>query len=575
MSHRDQDPQNPIHAEKSLLRVGIRLKKRSSASVRPSLQESCRQTFAPSVVHLDHLAREATHTAGIRIEEYTDHHPNRIEKTERNHDEERRTSAVQEGIKRADEEKRKPSSPRTHDGHGSDTHAAQVQTPLKHDEGREMIPREYGKKIGPVKQLSMNWKDHQKDSLQRRPGDEVPKEAIDRGFVDGDVDQQSLRTAEQILIDNNNEDLRMIAIRNAVIEYAQRNNETIHSVQALARRIIVRCMLRHLIPMIQKYLEVASCHPLDFSSIKVLKPTSGVSYVIQSESKQLGARGHNPLPHIVIRPPLAPLLTDRGIERDTMASAYTFADIFAHSKTTSVIFSQVRDENTMKSYLLGQIRRQDIVNRSGSSARVLDVNGASNVAPLLHDRSFICLHYILEGLNIEDAILRPCTAESVELQLEEGEVRESSHANRMGMCEDFLDASNVQVCIFVRKGIGGTCPIRAAAKKPGVKESLVALLEDFLPHARSSEPSQTTNSLAPHAPQLENIVGENIHSSNDADLDPDPCDSSGDQDDLESTEYDAHTQPNEHVSATILKTATLSCRLETFVQRDVWKNMDR
>ncbi|KAL0039028.1 hypothetical protein WJX77_005595 [Trebouxia sp. C0004] len=175
--------------------------------------------------------------------------------------------------------------------------------------------------------------------------------------------------------------------------------------------------------------------------------TSSVSYVTASGSRQLGAVPSLPcLPHVVIRPP--------NLSPSTNATAATNLACLK-SQAVLAVSMPLRDDSAVKEYLLHPNCRASLLMSHGAVAS--SIHGADALEPLMSGRCFVCLHYKLAP----GARLEPCLPLSNAIDQD----------NR-----DALQESTVQVGLQIRKGVGGTCPARAAARRPAMQSLLAALL---------------------------------------------------------------------------------------------------
>jgi hypothetical protein len=191
-------------------------------------------------------------------------------------------------------------------------------------------------------------------------------------------------------------------------------------------------------------------------------------------------------------------------------------------------------DDAVKAYLLGGPGRRALAERAGGAYTTL--GGVRAVFPLLTDRAFVCLHYRLA----RDGGLEPCEAPAPTpppppavsasagalaragsaggrggqvAQLVQGpHAAAAAPGSTPGACSSLLhaslgsataegarppadatrpgprpavDESDVQIVIHVRKGVGGTCPARAAARGLEGNGLLEALLDPcpYLPAA--------------------------------------------------------------------------------------------
>ena len=190
------------------------------------------------------------------------------------------------------------------------------------------------------------------------------------------------------------------------------------------------------------------------------KLTAGISYVIPTESRQHNVPGFPVLPHLTIRPP--------GLRelRDSAAADATLRTL--RDARVAGACLPLRDENTMKRYLLRPGERADILAAAGG--RVAEVGGAEGLEPLLADKSFVCLHYWMDPRT---GAVHPCAAAAADAG------SEAAAAGAEGRTRAYsIRESNLQVGVMVRKGVGGTCPLRAAARQLSRSGLLGALLDD-------------------------------------------------------------------------------------------------
>lgn len=99
----------------------------------------------------------------------------------------------------------------------------------------------------------------------------------------------------------------------------------------------------------------------------------------------------------------------------------------------------------MKHYLLLPGQRRELLQQHGGRLADVPVAGAG-LAPLLADRCFHCLHFRLDDAGK----LHPAPTVS----------RHGGCSGGGGAAAAGPEASNVQLGIMLRKGVGGTCPLR-------------------------------------------------------------------------------------------------------------------
>lgn len=169
-------------------------------------------------------------------------------------------------------------------------------------------------------------------------------------------------------------------------------------------------------------------------------------------------------------------------------------------QATSAAVLPLKDEGAMKCYLLLPSQRRELLQRQGGRLQAAP-RGALGLEPLLQvrraaagregalwaeqgraravavepprstrssnpchlplpglpqqDRCFTCLHYRLDGQGrLHPVAAPPCAPDGVE---ESGGGGGGPGAAAVAAC---LAASNVQLGVMVRKGVGGTCPLR-------------------------------------------------------------------------------------------------------------------
>ncbi|EFN53716.1 hypothetical protein CHLNCDRAFT_136563 [Chlorella variabilis] len=124
------------------------------------------------------------------------------------------------------------------------------------------------------------------------------------------------------------------------------------------------------------------------------KLTAGVSYVVHTESRQIGADGMAQLPHLVFQPPGLKEVAGSHVNAlvQTISTTVTGGPLLV---ATIAAVLPLREENHMKSYLLLPAGRRELLHQQGG--RLVEASaGARGVESLLQDRSFICLHYHLD-----------------------------------------------------------------------------------------------------------------------------------------------------------------------------------
>eukprot|EP00887_Chlorella_sp_A99_P005933 scaffold29.g5933.t1 len=232
-----------------------------------------------------------------------------------------------------------------------------------------------------------------------------------------------------------------------------------------ARRVV----LQHSLAQLVHSLEATRPPPVEHA-----KPTAGVSYVVESESRQVGTGGLRPLPHLVIRPPGLQEVSSPRVEKMLRC---------VERESVAVATMPLKEENMMKNYLLQPQRRRQLLQEAGAALSL--EAGAAAVESLLRDRAFICLHYHLDAAGA----LHACRTDgssggdgsaggdsavgSVRASEAEGGGTASGatpssmqQQRRQRRKEDLgISDSNMQLGILIRKGVGGTCPLRAQARR--------------------------------------------------------------------------------------------------------------
>ena len=371
---------------------------------------------------------------------------------------------------------------------------------------------------------------------------------------------------EPIDVISNCDELAVNRIRRLTINYSKEIGEPLNVVKEAICRILICSLLQDLIPVLTQNV-LASHSKRNEAPREILSnPTSGVSYVMESESKQAMVADRSPLPHVVIRPPVLP--TQREKHNNKVEA---LVEVLCNSRTTCTIFSQIRDEIQIKDYLLWPKRRSRIVDKMGSFADVRELDSLNHVVDLLCDRSFVCMHFCLKGTTCEDIDLFPCIKPRGYNESKFNTEFSSSPENRNSLDHGFLDASNVQLGIFVRKGVGGTCPMKSASKKPMFSAYLSSILDIY----NSSKVSESKNAHenADYEHDQEGLGDE------ECEIDHEAMDVEGNAGGSNSMETENGNQNHIRIEETntmvSLKLATLSCRLELFIQRELWVKLDR
>ena len=366
-------------------------------------------------------------------------------------------------------------------------------------------------------------------------------------------------------------------VQRAVVEYATASSQDPAQVWHSARKIAAHYTAKQLLTALE-----AGPPPQPNVAVPALKQTAGVSYIVPTESKQLDVSGQEFLPHMVYRPPFPSGLTELP---ETAPEVSEALQVLLHSPTTAVSMP-LRDENVMKNYLLEHAKRAEKVQLARGTCE--KVSGACDVASLLHDRSFLCLHYRLEStenkLGIQTLRVVPCltsektteakdqsgdrapmevestnTAELAELKAPEvsgnrAPTLEASHLSSV------LADSNLQLGIMVRKGVGGTYPLRTAAKKVHSYGLLGALMDEALPSAQQ-HPSSGTDPISSTASAG---MSEGSFQEGRSLFSMEGATQQRQQQQQDEGPPPAHQR---------LSLYTLSCRLELYVEQKTWDRL--
>eukprot|EP00210_Caulerpa_lentillifera_P001116 g1077.t1 len=155
--------------------------------------------------------------------------------------------------------------------------------------------------------------------------------------------------------------------------------------------------------------------------------TSGISFVRRSESIQEAvSQIYEPLPPVIIQPPKLQI---------TKTDFTTYSIELIKNSEVLMVRMPNKDDTAVKNYLLEESLRQTMVLTSpGATCRL--INGLESISEMISDRTFLCCHYHLDSTGS----IQPCTGQRG------------------------IDQSNIQVVIIVRKGIGGTCTLKNAAR---------------------------------------------------------------------------------------------------------------
>ena len=167
----------------------------------------------------------------------------------------------------------------------------------------------------------------------------------------------------------------------------------------------------------------------------------GVSYVVPSESLQVGCESYEPLPPVTIRP-------NHDISHHEYAIKENLKTL-EEADTLTAVFP-VCDEHFAKEYLLSSDRRRCMIN--SHHGKLIFGGKLRNLLDKAADKSFLCWHYRLEKNQDGDCMLLP---------VQEGDLS--------------LQRSDIQLAITVRKGVGGTAGMKTEARNLD-KGALLGLL---------------------------------------------------------------------------------------------------
>ena len=238
--------------------------------------------------------------------------------------------------------------------------------------------------------------------------------------------KETSHRSNEPIVSNGGFSVDVLRLKQYVLKLAAESGRPVPDIWQDAQRLIALQVFDKLVG----YLPDCLPPPPDYCKL-----SSGVSYVIESESQQFNVPGNpSPLPHLTIRPP--------GLTEKQPA-------VFNFGQELFAVVLPLKDENVMKSYLLYPDKRQSILDSAGGHCEVLH-NGVRDLPRLFHDKIFICLHFKLEG---------------------HGHLQATSS----------IESSTIQVGLMLRKGVGGTCPMRAGAKQLQAMGVLDVLLDDA-PH---------------------------------------------------------------------------------------------
>ncbi len=350
--------------------------------------------------------------------------------------------------------------------------------------------------------------------------------------------------------------LELTPVQKAVLDHATATKQDPATVWTSARHIALKYTAQQLLKALAAPVQdVPSPSPSTLPAAAA-KVTAGVSYVVRTESKQIEVSDQDILPHMVYRPP-APV---PGSELSEATPAVAAALELLLKQTTLAVSMPLKDENAMKTYLLDHAERAEVIDAAGGA--ILELEGAGNVAPLCQDKSFICLHYNLvqedtvesNGEKSNHMNLVPClpsassSSEPAPVDITGDEKTEDDGTKKTissSIAAASLARSNVQLGIMIRKGVGGTYPLRSAARKLHTRGLLGALMDENLPTATTI----TAEDNAENTNSPENGTNAAEISVSEANEGPAP----------------AHQR---------LSLYTLSCRLELYLDEETWETLN-
>lgn len=159
----------------------------------------------------------------------------------------------------------------------------------------------------------------------------------------------------------------------------------------------------------------------------------GISYVIPSESEQIGCESYDRLPPVTIRPLLG---TRDGLEEKYDCLLEDCAKVLETADTLTAFFPTC-EESTVKRYLLYPKDRFQIIQENGAIKS--RGKGLKSYFSNVGDKGFLCFHY----------------------QIEQGK---QCRLRTLPVKEDSLLVSNVQVAVTLKRGVGGTAGMKSEAR---------------------------------------------------------------------------------------------------------------
>eukprot|EP00889_Picochlorum_renovo_P003571 jgi/Picre1/30601/NNA_005962.t1 len=159
----------------------------------------------------------------------------------------------------------------------------------------------------------------------------------------------------------------------------------------------------------------------------------GISYVIPSESEQIGCESYDRLPPVTIRPLLR---TRDGLEEKYGCLLEDCAKVLETADTVTAFFPTC-EESTVKRYLLYPEDRLQIIQENG--AIMSRGKGLKSYFSNVGDKGFLCFHY----------------------QIEQGK---QCRLHTLPHKEDSLLVSNIQMAVTLKRGVGGTAGMKSEAR---------------------------------------------------------------------------------------------------------------
>jgi hypothetical protein len=288
----------------------------------------------------------------------------------------------------------------------------------------------------------------------------------------------------------------VLRLQELLHSYSKTSNQPISTLSAVTHKIIAYTTLIHAIKSLSLLTqEMESAHPdgtaadgtaaAGATGMPTVKLSSGVSYVVESESMQQGVPGDPaPLPPLTIRPPN--LIEVPSPKTESWTDCIMHGNKCSSSSSSSsskvvVAVLPLKDENIMKRYLLSPSEREAMIKSNGGYFTTL--KGVQEVVVddnILRDKTFLCFHYKLVKKEDGDDDYDGDAATQLMACCPPPTPTTTTKEEENCCYRNIVRESNVQVGIMVRKGVGGTCPLRAAAKGFQLNGLLAGLLDDFI-----------------------------------------------------------------------------------------------